>query len=89
MLSNFGYITSFDYIEVDEKEFSIQPHQKLCLLAVLIGKNPIDDFIKFYRFNDITKNKYEELYNAYFKEEKIENRLKHQITTIKKILEDK
>ncbi|MNV75873.1 hypothetical protein D3C71_1691980 [compost metagenome] len=88
LLSSLGFIRKFKTVNFD-KEISIQTHQKLCLLAILVGKNTIDDFIKFYRFTPIVKIKYEELYKAYHQEERVENRLRHQVITIKKIIEEK
>lgn len=93
-LSLLGFIGDFDLadsevIRFEEKEYAIQPHQKLCLLAVLIGKEVIDDYINFYKFTDVIRDKYEELYAAFNEKEKLANRLKNQVITIKKILGEK
>lgn len=92
-LSLLGFLGDFDLadsevIKFEDKEYTIQPHQKLCLLAVLIGKEVVDDYINFYKFSDIIRDKYEELYEAYNDKNKVANRLKNQIITIKKIINE-
>lgn len=95
ILRAIQYLSAFSYIErshslesYHEEKFSvhIQPHQKLCLLAILTNKQTANDFIKFYHLPSSLKERYEELYDAYYSENKVANRLKHQVITIKKIV---
>ncbi|MDF2533941.1 MAG: hypothetical protein K0R18_98 [Bacillales bacterium] len=96
VLRAIQYLGANDFITRDyestgyhEDKFSvqIQPHQKLVLVALLTNKQVADEYIKFYHFPLALKEKYEELYEAYHSEEKPANRLKHQVITIKKIIE--
>ncbi|MNJ90233.1 CCA-adding enzyme [compost metagenome] len=87
-LKGFYFIKSYQSGIYHEEKFSVhvQPHQKLCLLAILTNEQVANEFIEFYHLPLSLKEKYEELYKAYFSEEKIANRLKHQAITIKKIV---
>lgn len=86
ILSHMGCITPFKEIDV-VIDTPLQPHQKLCLLAILSNKQTIDDFVAFYRFNQDLIDKYEYLYSIYNSDERLPNKYRHQIITIKKIAE--
>lgn len=86
-LSKMDFIGEFNVTEFNEQEINIQPSQKLCLLAILSNKQSVDEFAKFYHFQQDLVDKYERLYDFYFSDDKIPSRFRHQIITINKIIE--
>lgn len=88
-LSMMGVIAPFEVSEkFKEKEFSIQTQQKLCLLAVLSSKEIVDEFCEFYYFQQDLIDKYHKLYDFYYSEERVPSRFRHQIQTIRKLIEE-
>lgn len=90
-LSLLGFIKHYSFSQTHENQFSknIQVHQKLLLISILFGKNISDDFSSLYHISSIIVDKHNELFNAYYSTEKISNKLKNQIITIKKIINSK
>lgn len=85
LLNAMNFISDFEVNNFEEKEYSIQPQQQLCLLAVFSNKQVIDDFCHFYKFQQDLIDKYHKLYDFYYSSERVPSRFKNQIITIKKL----
>lgn len=90
LLSSMGFISNFEVSEnFVEGKHNIQPQQQLCLLAFLSNKQVVDEYVKFYKFQQDLIDKYERLYEMYNGNEKTPSRFKGQIIQIKKIVENR
>lgn len=88
LLKELGFVSDFDAsIEFEKKEYPLSQEQKLCLMAIYSNKKAVDDYIAFYQMSETLKEKYEEIYEGYFSEQKLKNRLKNKVLTLKKIIE--
>jgi hypothetical protein len=85
-LSKMGYIQSFDFDSIQYQNVMMQPHQKLCYLSLISNKKTVDDFTRFYQFPNFIIERYEELFTAFHREEKLSSRLRNQLIPIKKLL---
>jgi tRNA nucleotidyltransferase/poly(A) polymerase len=87
ILAKMGFVEDFEVSDsFREQKISIQPQQHLCLLAILSNKKTIDDYAKFYKFQQDLIDKYERLYGFMTGVEKTPSRFKNQIITINKII---
>lgn len=86
LLAIMGLVAPLKAIDITI-DASLQQHQKLCLLAVLSNKQTIDDYVKFYCFQQDLIDKYEHLYKLYHSDERPPSRFRNQIITIKKLVE--
>lgn len=87
VLSEIGFISDFEVSDkFVEEDVSIQPQQRLCMLAILSNKQVVDDFANFYCFQTDLIEKYEKLYSIYMSKERPPSRFKNQIITIKKLV---
>lgn len=86
LLEKMGFVKPFDINGFNEIEYSIQTQQQLCLLAILSSKDTVDEFAKFYCFQQDIVDKYHKLYEFYYSDERVPSRFRNQIITIDKLV---
>jgi tRNA nucleotidyltransferase/poly(A) polymerase len=91
VLSKLGCLSVFEadsFAFETSKKMPYGPHFRLCLLAVIINKQTMDEFMDFLKFVPKSRMDYEKLYAAYHSGEKVKDtNLKNRVIVLKKEIE--